>query len=277
MGAHGAPRELIYGNGSALPSYAFPESAARALARAADYAAWRKRPRGAIPKLATDRESAQQLISAILERSAGQEVWLGPEECRHVLAAYGIQSAPLSFAHSAAAAEAAARTLGFPVAVKLASRTITHKSDIGGVVLDAPSGEAVSRAYRQIRKRVEALGRLDEMEGVVVQKMISSGIEVLVGVTQDSSFGPLLMFGIGGMMVELMKDVQVRIQPLTDVDAREMVRSIKGYPLLEGWRGAPPADVAAAEELLLRVSQMVEELPEIAEMDLNPVKLLPPG
>jgi acetate---CoA ligase (ADP-forming) len=115
------------------------------------------------------------------------------------------------------------------------------------------------------------------MEGVVVQNMVPDGVEILVGVTQDPSFGPLLMFGLGCTMVELLKDVQVRIQPLTDVDAREMVRSIKGYPLLEGWRGAPPADVAAAEELLLRVSQMVDELPEIAEMDLNPVKLLTPG
>jgi acyl-CoA synthetase (NDP forming) len=115
------------------------------------------------------------------------------------------------------------------------------------------------------------------MDGVVVQKMIPDGVEALVGTTQDPSFGPLIMFGLGGTMVELLKDVQLRIQPLTDIDAREMVRSIKGYPLLESWRGAPPADVAAAEELILRVSQMVEELPEIVEMDLNPVKLLTPG
>jgi acyl-CoA synthetase (NDP forming) len=115
------------------------------------------------------------------------------------------------------------------------------------------------------------------MDGVVVQTMIPGGVEILVGVTQDPSFGPLIMFGLGGTMVELMKDVQVRVQPVTDADARDMVRLIKGYPLLEGWRGAPSADVAAGEELLLRVSQMVEELPEIAEMDLNPVKLLTPG
>src|SRR6266542_3077485 len=130
---------------------------------------------------------------------------------------------------------------------------------------------------RSLRERVQALGRLHEMEGVVVQKMIPGGVEVLVGVTQDPSFGPLIMFGLGGTMVERMKDAQVRIQPLADVDARDMVRSIKGYPLLEGWRGAPPADVAAAEELLLRFSLMAEELPEVTEMDLDPVKLLSPG
>jgi acyl-CoA synthetase (NDP forming) len=276
MSARGAPRELKYAE-SAIPSYAFPESAARALARAADYAAWRKRPRGIVPTFTVDRKVAQQVIWRTLERPGTEEAWLGPEEWQSVLGAYGIRCAPLSFAPSARSAADAARALGFPVAVKLASQTITHKSDLGGVTLGASSGQAVQRAYQQIRDRLQALDRLDEMDGVVVQKMISGGVEALVGVTQDSSFGPLIIFGLGGTMVELMKDVQLRVQPLTDVDAREMVRSIKGYPLLEGWRGSPPADVAAAEDLLLRVSQMVEELPEIAEMDLNPVKLLTPG
>ena len=188
-----------------------------------------------------------------------------------------IRCAPLSIVRSAPSAAATAHALGFPVAVKLASRTITHKSDIGGVVLGASSARAVQRAYPQIRERVRTLGREGEMEGVLVQKMIASGVEVLVGVTQDPSFGPLIMFGLGGIMVELMKDVQVRIQPLTDVDARDMVRSIKGYPSLEGWRGAPRADVASAEELLLRVAEMAEELLEVREMDLNPVKLPSPG
>jgi acetyltransferase len=277
MGARGAPHELAYGAGLALPSYAFPESAAHALSRAAEYASWRKRPRGSIPKFTTDREFARDVVSTALDQSGGQEAWLAPAEWERVLDAYGIRSAPFSFARSAPAAAAAARRLSFPVAIKLVSQTITHKSDIGGVVLGASSSQAVQRAYRQIRERVQALGKLPEMEGVVVQKMIPRGVEALVGVTQDLSFGPLIMFGLGGTIVELMKDVQLRVQPLTDVDAREMVRSIKGYPLLEGWRGAPPADVAAAEDLILRVSQMVEELPEIAEMDLNPVKLLAPG
>lgn len=277
MGARGAPDKLTYGAGLSLPSYPFPESAAHALARAVDYAAWRKRPRGVTPTFRADRASAQRAVSAALKRSVGHEAWLAPAEWQQVLEAYGIRCAALSFARSAAAAAAAARRLGFPVAVKLASHTISHKSDIGGVVLGASSGKAVQRAYRQIRERVKALGKLAEMDGVVVQKMVAGSVETLIGVTQDPSFGPLMMFGLGGTMVELMKDVQVRTQPLTDVDAREMVRSIKGYPLLEGWRGAPPADIAAAEDRLLRVSTMVEELPNIVEMDLNPVRLQAPG
>ena len=115
------------------------------------------------------------------------------------------------------------------------------------------------------------------MEGVIVQEMVPGGVEVIVGLTQDPSFGPLIMFGLGGIQVELIKDVAFRIHPLTDVDARDMVRSIKGFPLLTGWRGSPPTDIEALEQLLLRVSAMVEDIPEIAEMDLNPVKVLSPG
>jgi acyl-CoA synthetase (NDP forming) len=112
---------------------------------------------------------------------------------------------------------------------------------------------------------------------VIVQEMVEGGIEAIIGVTQDPSFGPLIMFGLGGVQVELLKDVAFRIHPLTDLDAKDMIRSIKGYPLLDGWRGAPPGDIPALEEVLLRVSALVEDLPEVAEMDLNPVKVLSPG
>ena len=132
-------------------------------------------------------------------------------------------------------------------------------------------------AFDLIRERVRAMGRPREMEGVAVQEMVTEGSEAIVGVTQDPSFGPLLMFGLGGVYVELLKDVAFRIHPLTDLDAREMIRSVQGYPLLEGWRGAEPGDIEALEDVLLRVSAMVEDIPEIAEMDLNPVKVLPPG
>jgi acyl-CoA synthetase (NDP forming) len=167
--------------------------------------------------------------------------------------------------------------MGFPVAVKLASRTIAHKSDVGGVVLDVMSADGVRAAFASIRASLAAIGREAEMDGVIVQQMLTGAIEAIIGVTLDRTFGPLMMFGLGGTYVELLKDVAFRIQPLTDVDAREMVRAIKGYPLLEGWRGSPPGDVRALEEVLLRVSLLVEDVPEIAEMDLNPVKVLAPG
>jgi len=128
-----------------------------------------------------------------------------------------------------------------------------------------------------MRERLEHDGFADEIFGVTVQQMISGGVEVIVGVTQDPSFGPLIMLGMGGIYTELFKDVTFRIHPLTDEDAREMVRSVKAYQLLAGWRGASPSDVGSLEELLLRISAMVEDLPQILELDLNPVKVLERG
>ncbi len=168
-------------------------------------------------------------------------------------------------------AAAAAQATGFPVAVKLASATITHKSDIGGVILGARSAAAVRQAFRTIRQRLRALGRLDEMQGVQVQEMAPEGVEAIIGVTQDPSFGPLMMFGLGGIFVEVLKDVAFRIVPLEPRDARQMVREIKGFPVLEGVRGQPPADLAALEGLILKLSEFVEAHPEIEELDLNPV------
>ena len=178
---------------------------------------------------------------------------------------------------SATSAEEVARAaaeVGFPVAVKLLSSTITHKTDVGGVVLGLHSTKEVEEAFRQIRERLANAGREAEMDGVIVQRMIPEGVEAIVGVTQDPSFGPLVMFGMGGIYSELLKDVTFRIHPLTDIDASEMVRSVKAYRLLEGWRGSMPADTAAVEELLLSISAMVEDLPQIHELDLNPVKVL---
>ena len=276
MMSRGAPEELAQG-GRSVPSYIFPESAARALSRVADYAEWRKRPRGVVPALHVDTEAARAIVTGALRGTATDGIWLGTEQCAAILSSFGIRTTATLVARTAREAVAAARKLKLPVAVKLASATITHKTDVGGVILDVRSLAEVQRAYKTIREGLKALGRLDEMQGVTVQAMVEGGVEAIVGVTQDRSFGPLVMLGLGGTLVELLKDVQVRIQPLTDVDARDMVRSIKGYPLLQGWRGAPPADVAALEDLLLRVSALAGELPEIAEMDLNPVRVLRQG
>jgi acetyl coenzyme A synthetase (ADP forming)-like protein len=276
MTARGAPEELSHG-GRSVPSYIFPESAAHALARVAEHAEWRKRPRGHVPSFDVDAGGARAIVEAALGGDHRENVWLSPSDCTRVLEAYGIRTAPVRFATTAKEASAIAEEVGFPVAVKLASQTITHKTDVGGVVLGVRTAREVTRAYNAIRKRLKEAGRAGEMDGVTVQPMVEGGVETIVGLTYDSLFGPLIVFGLGGTLVELMKDVQLRIQPLTDADARDMVRSVKGYPLLEGWRGSPPADVAALEEILLRVSCLAEDLPEIAEMDLNPVRAREPG
>ncbi|MGH7742515.1 MAG: acetate--CoA ligase family protein, partial [Candidatus Eiseniibacteriota bacterium] len=208
---------------------------------------------------------------------ASSRTWLTPDETCALLGAYGIRCAGTKFAASAEQAASAARALGFPVAVKLASATITHKSDLGGVVLDVRDERGAREAFEGIARRLEEKGLREQMSGVTVQAMVQEGVETIVGMTLDGAFGPLLMFGLGGVNVELLKDVAFRVQPLTDRDAREMIRSVRGFPLLEGYRGAPACDVAAIEATLLRLSQMLGEQDGIAEMDLNPIKVLAPG
>ncbi|MGD0765106.1 MAG: GNAT family N-acetyltransferase, partial [Dehalococcoidia bacterium] len=274
MSAQGAPPQLRGEGEEIVPAFAFPEATAISLARVCDYAEWRRQPKGTMPKLeALQTEKGQEIVQRALAGDKNQRVWLPMDACAELLGAYGIRSAKVRLAGTADEAAAAATEIGFPVAAKVASATITHKTDIGGVVLGLQSAQAVRDAFRLMEERLSAIGKRDEMDGVIVQEMVEGGIEAIIGVTQDPSFGPLIMFGLGGVQVELLKDVAFRIHPLTDLDAKDMIRSIKGYPLLDGWRGAPPGDIPALEEVLLRVSALVEDLPEVAEMDLNPVKV----
>jgi acyl-CoA synthetase (NDP forming) len=166
---------------------------------------------------------------------------------------------------------------GYPVAVKLASHQIVHKTEIGGVQLNLRDEQAVRQAFETITTNLIHTNQAEAMEGVLVQPMVTGGVELMIGVTHDPLFGPLIAFGLGGIHVEILGDVQFRITPLTDRDAAEMVRGIKGYRLLTGYRGHPPVDLEALEEVLLRLSRLVEEIPEISELDLNPVFALSPG
>ncbi len=280
LGSHGVPEGLQSLQEGNIPSYAFPEAAAIALARAVRYGAWLEAPAGEVPALAdVDPARARAVIERALAREAAGDgpTWLRPGELREVLEAYGLRVVQSAHAADADAAVKAAERMGYPVVIKLESDTITHKSDVGGVVLDVRNETEVRRACADIEKKLEALGRLDEMNGVTVQQLIKGGVEAIVGVTRDRGFGPLIMFGLGGVYVEVLKDVAFRIHPLTDRDAAGLVREVRGYPLLEGYRGQPPGDTAALEDVLLRVSRLVGDLPEIHEMDMNPLKVLAPG
>lgn len=278
MGARGARVELGSDEEGYVPSFAFPEATAAALARACEYGEWLRRPKGAIPPLpGIDAKKAATIVRSALERSAKKPVWLDTDTAFSLLDCYGIRCVQSRPAASAEETARLAADTGFPVAVKLLSDTITHKTEVGGVVLGVRSETEAKQAFAGIRERLAALGRDGEMQGVVVQQMVTKGVEVIVGVTLDASFGPLILFGTGGIYTELFKDVAVRIHPLADIDAREMIQSVKAHQLLEGWRGSKPSDVEALEGLLLRVSAMVEDLPQIAELDLNPVKALDKG
>ncbi|MBE0430779.1 MAG: acetate--CoA ligase family protein [Dehalococcoidia bacterium] len=273
MGSRGAGIECNGGDDGCVPSFAFPERAAAALAGACEYSEWLQKPKGMVPELAgINRDKAREIVSSALKQSQGRPLWLEASAVSDLLESYGIRVAALRTAGTAEEAAAAAEEIGFPVAVKLLSEEIVHKTEVGGVILSRRSSAEVSEAFEQIRQRLKDLGKAGQMQGVAVQQMVPEGIEVIVGLTQDPSFGPLIMFGLGGIYAEFLKDVAFRIHPLTDVDARDMVRSVKAHQLFTGWRGAKPTDIAALEDLLLRVSAMVEDLPEIEEMDLNPVK-----
>jgi acetate---CoA ligase (ADP-forming) len=259
-----------------IPTYVFPEAAARVLSKSAAYAAWRREPPGMIPDFGDmDFPLAASICrEALQQRGPG---WLSVAETRKLLLAGRLPLASGAVARTAEEAVTVANEVGYPVAVKLASDRLVHKTELGGVRLHLTHEAAVRQAYQEIRERLARDNQLDAMEGVLVQPMISGGVEVMVGVTQDPQFGPLIAFGLGGIHVEILRDVCFRITPLTDQDAREMVQSIRGYRLLQGYRGHTAADVEALQELLLRISQLVEEVPEIRELDLNPVFALPPG
>jgi acyl-CoA synthetase (NDP forming) len=198
-------------------------------------------------------------------------------EAKQMLARAGLPVVETRLASDRRGAIEAANDLGYPVVLKVVSPQITHKSDVGGVKLNLSTPEAVGEAVDSIVAAAKRAVPNAMIQGVSVQRVAEPGVEVIVGVTTDPQFGPVLMFGLGGVLVEVLKDVAFRIVPIMPRDAREMVREIQGYPLLQGYRGQAPADLEALEGLLLKLSQFVEEHPEIEELDLNPVFAYPKG
>jgi acetyltransferase len=277
LGERGSTAKLG-SEGHFVPCYPFPEEAVAALARAVEYAENRQKPVGEIPKFeGIQRSKARRIIENAMTAGSQRPFWLGATETFDLLDCYGIRLAPMAIAKTANEAAESASKMGFPVVVKLVSATITHKTDVGGVVIGVKSISEVKRAFETIRTNLTKLGRQKEMQGVMIQRMVPGGIETIVGVTQDPSFGPLMMFGAGGIYAELMKDIAIRLPPLTDLDAKEMIKSIKMAKMLEGYRDTPAADTDAVEDLLLRLSTMVEDIHQISELDFNPVKVMPKG
>lgn len=253
-----------------IPTYPFPEGAAMALARAVRYGEWLQRDPGAVGSFEdADIESAKRVVAAALERF--DEGWLDPDEVDALLSAIGITLPESRVAQNEEEAVETASRIDGPVVVKIVSSSALHKSDVGGVILDVENEDAVREAYREV------IASVPDSEGVIVQEMIRGGHEVFIGMTEDPDFGPLLVYGLGGIYVELLEDVAFRLHPLTDVDAVEMMNQIKGAKLLEGYRNQPKGDTDAVVQLLLRVSRLVGAIPEIVELDLNPVMVLEPG
>ena len=258
--------------GAAVPAYAYPEGAAGALARAAQYSMWRSRPAGTMPEFANTRpDDARALVESFLGRLPGGG-WLSPAEADKLLRCYGIPVVDSRYATDLAAVLEAVTALGSHVALKADVPGLVHKSGAGAVELDLRGPAEVRRALGRLQ------GRFGErLSGVLVQAMISGGTETIIGVVQEPVFGPLVVFGLGGTATEVLGDHAARLAPLTGTDADDLIHEIRAAPLLLGHRGQPAADIGALRDTLLRISRLADDLPQVAELDLNPVIARPDG
>jgi len=201
----------------------------------------------------------------------GKRAVLTEVESKQLMSEAGVPVIETTLAKSKAQAISMSKSAGFPVALKIVSPDITHKSDSGGVKLGLENATQVGKAYAEIVAAAKRTNPKAAIHGVSVQKMAKPGVEVIMGMSKDAQFGPVLMFGLGGIFVEVLKDVAFRIVPLVRRDASQMIKEIKGYPLLEGYRGQEPANITVLEDILLKVSDFVDRTPEIKELDLNPI------
>jgi acetyl coenzyme A synthetase (ADP forming)-like protein len=265
MRAEGAPAAL-----APIPSYAFPESAALALASVTAYGRWRSKPSMPLPVLdRIDRHAIRRIVEGILSRGPG---WALPDEAQGLLTAAGIGTAASRVVTTLDDALAAASALRYPIAVKALGPTLLHKTERRAVALNVGDEAALRAAYADFAGRFG-----QDMTAVLVQQMVPAGVEMIVGALQDPVFGPLIACGTGGVLVDVLADTAFRLHPLNASDAVEMVDELRGARLLRGYRGSPPADEGALRDVLMRVSELVRIAPEIQELDLNPVIVLPSG
>lgn len=273
LGTHGVPAALRTLEGAGIPSYRFPEAAVRALARARGYQRWRQRPVEAPPRF----EDVDSRAGAAAVAEADGAGWLTAGGVKSLLGAYGIFHVDTRFAASEEEAVGVAEALGGPLAMKVVADGVLHKSDVRGVRLGLREPAHVRAGFRDMEAALEAQGRTAAFRGVLLQPMVTGGVEVAVGTARDPVFGPMVMVGTGGVNLELLEDVRFGLHPLDAGEPGRMIRSLQGYPLLDGYRGRAPADVASLEALVLRVDRMLADRPEVQEMDLNPVLVLPKG
>jgi acetyltransferase len=268
MGGYSLGPALELLNKHHIPNYLFPERAVQSLAAMYRQYVWSQRPEPVYRDFTVDRERVRKLFADV--RAAGR-VELGEIEAREVIEAYGMRLPESRLARSPDEAAQIAAQIGFPVVMKISSPDILHKSDIGGVKVGIADAAQARDTFELIEYRARKYSPDARIWGVLVQQMVRKGREVLVGVTRDPQFGPLIGVGMGGIYVEVLKDIAFRLAPLSTQEVREQLRSIRTYPLLAGVRGEPPADIAAIEETVLRVNQLVTDFPEIVEMDINPL------
>ena len=273
MGKHSiaaAQQKLVQ---KGIPCYNFPEPVIQSLEAMYSYQQWRNRPEEHVEDVHTDRERAEEIVNGFRARlSPGRSVEIVEYQAQELLRAYDLPAAATSIAATSAEAAQAAEQIGYPVVLKVASPDISHKSDVGGVRVNLHSPEEVRQAFLEITSSAKYHEPEAYIHGCVVQEMAPGGMrEIIVGFNRDEQFGPLLMFGLGGIHVEVLKDISFKLAPISRSQAADMIRSIKSYMLLKGVRGEAGVNIRAVEDILIRVSQLAMDFPDIVEADLNPV------
>lgn len=253
-----------------IPFYQYPESAANAIAKLYQQHVWMERPVGKESNFSVNKEKAKEIITKALKEDRSQLTTL---ESIDVLDAYGIRTCKYAFASNVDEAAAEANKIGYPVVMKITSTKISHKTEVGGVIVGITSEEHLRTEYAELIKRLEARNIAQDLDGVIVQEMVIGAREMVCGVATDPQYGHLMMFGLGGIFVETLKDVAFRVNPLTDIDVKEMIQSVKAYKILKGARGEGSANIEQIEETLLRLSQLIKDFSFIKELDINPLKI----
>ena len=251
-----------------MPFYMYAEEAAEAMTRLDQQRQWMEKPQGSIPTYNVDKAKVETIIKNSLKEGRAQLTTL---ESIDVLEAYGIRACKYGLATNEEEVAKLGNEIGYPVVMKMTSKTTSHKTDVGGVVVNIKDETQLRNEYKALLQRLEAKGLLDGLEGVIIQEMVKGSREMVCGIATDPQYGPMMMFGLGGVFVEVMKDVTFRIAPLTDNDAMDMIKSVKAYKLLEGARGTTPAQIGQIQETLLRLSQFVNDFKFIDELDINPL------
>jgi acetyltransferase len=258
--------EILEENG--IPSYRFPESAARVLSEMTKFNWWLNRPKTGVKKFSVNKAKAKKIIDSVKKEG---RFFLLEHESYEVLKAYHFPVIKSSLARNKTEAAEAAQKIGFPVVLKIASPDILHKFDFGGVKLNLNNKDEVGQAYEKILKNVLTKKPKAKIRGVLVEEMASQGKEIILGMSRDPQFGPILMFGMGGIYVEVLEDVSFRLAPIRELTADMMIMRTKTHKILEGFRGEPAYDIKAVSECLKRLSQLVTDFEEIKELDINPL------
>ncbi|MHC4693156.1 MAG: acetate--CoA ligase alpha subunit [Planctomycetota bacterium] len=265
--------EHLEANG--IPNYAFPEAAARSMASMAFYGNLLSLGNRQIRRVAADRDTVTELIERKL--SGKQSCYLPEREANEILQCYGFPVLKSILLTDISDVDKAAEEIVFPAAMKISSRDIVHKFDAGGVQLKIKNKEDAKKAFQEIIENVKRYNRSAKIDGVIIERMAKRGVEVILGAIRDPKFGPICMFGLGGTFVEAIKDVTFRLAPMWEINAENMIKTIKARSILKGVRGAWPSDIDAIKDCILRLSQMITDNPEIAEMDINPLIVYPQG